>query len=186
MTKTTRRKNRSVRWLSVIIALAVLLGVIQMAGRIDTLIDMRGQVKDCQARLVQAQALYDEKMTTIELLDNPSYLERVARENLGMVKAGETIVSVVRADEAAGSNTNTNTNTNTNSNTNTETYIHTNSYTGYDTEDDSETYADTDTYTGDYDEADADYFDDDSDYDYDYDYEYDDEDYDIYSEEEAD
>ncbi|MBR5428953.1 MAG: septum formation initiator family protein [Firmicutes bacterium] len=182
MTKTTRRKNRSVRWLSVIIALAVLLGVIQMAGRIDTLIDMRGQVKDCQARLVQAQALYDEKMTTIELLDNPSYLERVARENLGMVKAGETIVSVVRADEAAGSNTNTN----THSNTNTETYIHTNSYTGYDTEDDSGTYADTDTYTGDYDEADADYFDDDSDYDYEYDYEYDDEDYDFYSEEEAD
>ena len=49
-------------------------------------------------RLAEAQAVYDDKMATIELLDNPAYLERVARENLGMVKQGETIVSVVRSE----------------------------------------------------------------------------------------
>ena len=93
----TRRKQHSFRWLSLLVVAAVILGVIQMAGRIDRLIDMQNQVAACEERLEQAQAVYDEKMSTIELLDNPAYLERVARENLGMVKAGETIVSVVKS-----------------------------------------------------------------------------------------
>lgn len=98
MTKTTRRKRRSFRWLTLVIIGAVVLGAVQMAGRIDRLIDMNNQVAECQVRLAEAQALYDDKMATIELLDNPAYLERVARENLGMVKQGETIVSVVRSE----------------------------------------------------------------------------------------
>ena len=98
MTKTTRRKKRSFRWLTLVIIGAVVLGAVQMAGRIDRLIDMKNQVAECNVRLAEAQALYDDKMATIDLLDNPAYLERVARENLGMVKQGETIVSVVRSE----------------------------------------------------------------------------------------
>ena len=100
MSNTARRnKKHSFRWLSLVVIAAVVLGVIQMAGRIDRLIDMQNQVAACEERLEQAQAVYDEKMATIELLDNPAYLERVARENLGMVKQGETIVSVVKSDD---------------------------------------------------------------------------------------
>ena len=91
MTKTTRRKKRSFRWLTLVIIGAVVLGAVQMAGRIDRLIDMKNQVAECNVRLAEAQALYDDKMATIDLLDNPAYLERVARENLGMVKQGETL-----------------------------------------------------------------------------------------------
>ncbi|MBQ6606645.1 MAG: septum formation initiator family protein [Firmicutes bacterium] len=101
MTKPTRRKKRSFRWLTLVIIGAVVLGAVQMAGRIDRLIDMNNQVAECQVRLAEAQAVYDDKMATIDLLDNPAYLERVARENLGMVKQGETIVSVVRSDAPA-------------------------------------------------------------------------------------
>lgn len=101
MSNAVRRKKHSFRWLSLVVIAAVVLGVIQMAGRIDRLIDMRNQVAACEERLEQAQAVYDEKMATIELLDNPAYLERVARENLGMVKQGETIVSVVKSDDPA-------------------------------------------------------------------------------------
>ena len=101
MSNTVRRKKHSFRWLSLVVIAAVVLGVIQMAGRIDRLIDMENQVAACEERLEQAQAVYDEKMATVELLDNPAYLERVARENLGMVKQGETIVSVVKSDDPA-------------------------------------------------------------------------------------
>lgn len=97
MSKTTRGKKRSFRWLTLLVLGAVVLGAIQMAGRIDRLIDMNEQVSAGQVRLAEAQARYDEKMATIDLLDDPAYLERVARENLGMVKAGETIVSLVKS-----------------------------------------------------------------------------------------
>lgn len=101
MSKNSSRKKRSFRWITLVIVGAVLLGAVQMAGRIDRLIDMKNQVAACEVRLAEAQAVYDDKMSTIELLDNPAYLERVARENLGMVKKGETMVSVVRTDVPA-------------------------------------------------------------------------------------
>ena len=103
MTKTSARKKRSFRWTALVVVAAVLLCVIQMAARIDRLIDMKNQVAYYEVQLAEAQAVYEDKQDTIELLDNPSYLERVARENLGMVKAGETIVSVVKTEPAVAS-----------------------------------------------------------------------------------
>ena len=103
--RTGSYSKRQVRWASLIIVAVVLLGVIQMAGRVSSLIDMKAQVAEGEARLAEAQAVYEEKLATIELRDNPSYLERVARENLGMVKAGETIVAVVKSDADADADT---------------------------------------------------------------------------------
>ena len=96
-----RCNRRPARWLIPLILVVVALCAVQMTEKITHLSQLNRQADECRLRLAQAQALYDEKMETIELLDNPDYIQRVARESLGMVKQGETIVSVVKIEEEA-------------------------------------------------------------------------------------
>ena len=48
--------------------------------------------------LAETKAAYQEQLDKQELLYNDSYLERMARERLGMVKEGETVISTVKTE----------------------------------------------------------------------------------------
>lgn len=90
------KRKRTFRWSKLLLILAAVFCIVQLCGKIDRYRALEDEVALYEAQLAQAQAEYEEKQATIALLDNEAYIERLARENLGMVKAGETVVSAIR------------------------------------------------------------------------------------------
>lgn len=92
------RKKKSFRWMTLLILIAVLLGGIRIGGQFKRLHVLQAQALALEEELSQAQAEYDKKQGTIELLNDDAYIERLARERLGMVKEGETVVMLVNPE----------------------------------------------------------------------------------------
>ena len=57
--------------------------------------DLQEEKAYYQEVLAETEAVYQDQLDKQELLYNDSYLERMARERLGMVKDGETVISTV-------------------------------------------------------------------------------------------
>ncbi|NLF80205.1 MAG: septum formation initiator family protein [Clostridia bacterium] len=93
-----RIKRRSFRWLNLLAILVVLFFCLRIGGQIREYRALQGQVVYYQDQLTLAQAEYDQQLKKMELLNNDSYIERMARERLGMVKEGEEVVSIVKID----------------------------------------------------------------------------------------
>ena len=82
----------------------VVFCLFKLGIRINHYWELKDQVDIYTAQLEEVKAEYDEKLQTVTLLENDAYLERVARENLGMVKTGETVVSAVKTETSAEEN----------------------------------------------------------------------------------
>ena len=91
-------KGRKLHWGRLILIAVLLVSAWKMYGRIEQYLDLKHEVALCQAALDVVQAEYDSKVETIELLSDDAYIERLARENLGMVIKGETPVSSVKVN----------------------------------------------------------------------------------------
>jgi cell division protein FtsB len=77
-----------------LIALAVmLLAIPSLRGYLDE----RGQLKDLQNQATALEQQNQTLQTRIDQLSDATFLERIARECLGMVKPGETAFVVVPA-----------------------------------------------------------------------------------------
>lgn len=94
----TRAQRRSFRWLNLLAILVVFFFCLRIGGQIREYNDLQGQVAYYQDQLALAEAEYDEQLKKMDLLNNDSYIERMARERLGMVKEGEEVVSIVKID----------------------------------------------------------------------------------------
>lgn len=97
--KAKNQNKKSVRWFSVLLIFAVLLGCMQLGGKVQHYHELQEEAAVYQAQLVEAEAEYQAKLEQVALLENDDYLKRMAREKLGMVMQGETVVSVVRVAE---------------------------------------------------------------------------------------
>ena len=95
-----KKGKKKLRWTKLLLILAVCFFLVQLYGTIDRYLTLEDEIGYYQEQLAQAEAAYEERLATIELLDDEAYIERLARENLGMVKQGETVVSAVRTGEA--------------------------------------------------------------------------------------
>lgn len=95
VTDPTTKKKRSFRWMKVLLLLVTLVFAMRLGDKILHYISLQEQAEAYRDQLNVAQAEYEQRLEIVELLDNQAYLERVAREKLGMVKEGETIVSLV-------------------------------------------------------------------------------------------
>lgn len=93
--KTKGRRRGGFRWGRWLLIALVLLGGFRLGDKISHSRDMEAEAELYRQQLAVVQAEYQAKQDTIRLLDDDAYIERIARENLGMVKAGETVVSVV-------------------------------------------------------------------------------------------
>jgi len=90
------QKKKSFRWGKLILVAFAVLAVIQFAGKIDRYQMLQDEIEICEQELAVVQEIYDEKAEVMSLLQNDAYIERLARENLGMVKQGETVVSAIQ------------------------------------------------------------------------------------------
>ena len=87
-----RMNGRAVALL--LIALAVVfLAIAPLRGYLDE----RGQLKNLQAQATALEQQNQALQTRIDQLSDATFLERIARECLGMVKPGETAFVVVPA-----------------------------------------------------------------------------------------
>lgn len=95
------QKKRVFRWGKLVVLALLVLAVIQLGGKIERYQALQAELAIYEAQLATTQAAYDERLQTVSLLENDAYLERLARENLGMVKEGEQVVSIVKVDPPA-------------------------------------------------------------------------------------
>jgi cell division protein FtsB len=90
--QTARMNVRAVALL--LIALAVmLLAIAPLRGYLDE----RGELKDLQNQATALEQQNQTLQTQIDQLSDATFLERIARECMGMVKPGETAFVVVPA-----------------------------------------------------------------------------------------
>ncbi len=87
-----RLNGRAVALLLIALAV-VLLAIAPLRGYLDE----RGQLKDLQAQATRLEQQNQALQTRIDQLSDATFLERIARECLGMVKPGETAFVVVPA-----------------------------------------------------------------------------------------
>jgi cell division protein FtsB len=95
-TTNTRTRKRSFRWLNLLAVFLVLFFCLRIGGQVKEYLALQNQVAYYQGQLEKAQAEYDEQLEKKDLLYNDAYIERLAREKLGMVKEGEEVVSIVK------------------------------------------------------------------------------------------
>ena len=93
-----KKHKKSFRWSKLIIIAALALCVWRLGDRIDHYFDLQAEVDMYTIQLAQEQSIYNEKQEIISLMEKDAYLERLAREKLGMVKVGEVVVSAVESD----------------------------------------------------------------------------------------
>jgi cell division protein FtsB len=68
--------------------------------------ELKAKLAETEERIRKAQrqnAILEQRIA--QLQNNTAYLEMVARDKMGIVKKGETVLKIVREDEAAPQNT---------------------------------------------------------------------------------
>ena len=96
-TQTTKRK-RSFRWWNILVVGLALFFCVRLGMQVKQYHDLQEEKAYYQEVLAETEAAQQEQLDKQELLYNDSYLERMARERLGMVKDGETVISTVETD----------------------------------------------------------------------------------------
>ena len=87
-----RRSRRSVRWLKLLCVFLACFMLWQIGSQYLRYQNILAEVDRHQEWLVSAQQQQVSLQNQLELLFNDSYLEQLARRNLGMVRAGEIVV----------------------------------------------------------------------------------------------
>jgi cell division protein FtsB len=65
--------------------------------RVKVIYDLSVRKKELEQEKVRLTQINEERRLTLESLDSPQAIERIAREQLGMVKKGErTIIKVIQ------------------------------------------------------------------------------------------
>lgn len=103
--KTAKSKNskKSFNWRIALLILTVFLLVMAFSKQYMRYCDIKDEVFTCTQELKEAQKEYQKIKKEKDLLDNDSYIEQKAREDLGMIKKGEVLVlpSAKKADSAS-------------------------------------------------------------------------------------
>ena len=94
MAKNTaiRKTKRSVRWLKLLCICLFFFMLWQIGSQYQRHQSMLAEVARHESQLQAALQYHIDLQNQLELLFNDSYLEQLARRNLGMVRAGEIIV----------------------------------------------------------------------------------------------
>ncbi len=90
--KTSLRMSGRAVALLILACAVMMLGVAPIRGYLGE----RGQLSDLRDQATQLEAANAKLQTHIDQLSDPTYLERLARECLGMVKPGETAFVIVQ------------------------------------------------------------------------------------------
>lgn len=84
-------KNRLLRWAIIIISVYLIVTTLRSMG---DLLGARSKLTRREQALAALQAQRDELLRQQNKINSPDYLERVARDQLGMSKPGEQVVII--------------------------------------------------------------------------------------------
>ncbi len=89
----SHNKKRRFNCAKILIILGIALAMFNLLSQYWRYLDMQDKIAIYQQDLIAAEEEYVQLMAKKELLiSNDSYLEQLARESLGMVRAGEAVV----------------------------------------------------------------------------------------------
>ena len=86
---SVRPQRRQINWFVIIMALMFLLAAFKLGEQAFTYHDLSQDKVQAEARLKAAQEENEQLQQEKEQLVDPSYVEKLAREDLGMTKDGE-------------------------------------------------------------------------------------------------
>ena len=90
----TKPNNKTFRLLLTALLCSLLL--LTIVPRVKIIYELSVREKELQQEKVRLTQINEELQTTLQNLDSPQAIERIAREQLGMVKKGErTIIKVI-------------------------------------------------------------------------------------------
>ncbi|PKM77526.1 MAG: hypothetical protein CVU90_06670 [Firmicutes bacterium HGW-Firmicutes-15] len=93
MTKTNQNKKPLRLILTSLLCCLLLFTIVPRA---KIIYELSAREKELQKEKVRLTQINEERQLTLESLDSPQTMERIAREQLGMVKKGErTIIKVI-------------------------------------------------------------------------------------------
>ena len=96
---SVKNNKKKFRWVNLLMFALAIFFVTRIGGQIHEYSGLIEEKKYYEQQLELVEAAYEEQLAEEELLNNDAYIERLAREKLGMVKAGESVVSVVDTDQ---------------------------------------------------------------------------------------
>lgn len=96
--KAKNPKKKSFRWLNLLAVFIMFFFCLRIGGQVKQYFALQKDVDYYQEQLDSAEADYTAQLSKEDLLNNDAYLERLAREKLGMVKEGEEVVSVLNVN----------------------------------------------------------------------------------------
>ena len=97
---TEKRNPRKVRWTSIILTGFLLFSVVQCGEQYMRILNMKKELKNYEVTYQDAQKRQIALKQKVTLFQNPSYLERLARGNLRLVKPGEYLVMPAEQSDA--------------------------------------------------------------------------------------
>ena len=92
------RKKHQFPWFNLLLVLLVLLCLTGIADKVNVYLNLRSEIAVCEENLSSVEEDYAAKQEVVELLQDGSYLEYMARKELGMVYEGEHMVWTVTAE----------------------------------------------------------------------------------------
>ena len=90
--KKIKIKRKSFRFGPVLIVFLLIFGIYNFGQEYFQYVDLKGEVNYYQDKLKSTEADYAAIQGEKSLLYDDSYIEKMARENLGMIKEGETLI----------------------------------------------------------------------------------------------
>lgn len=92
--KTTKSKKfkKSFSWQTALLILTIFLVVLAFGKQYIRYCEIKDEVQSCTLELKEAQKNYEKIKKEKALLDDDSYIEQKAREDLGMIKKGEVLI----------------------------------------------------------------------------------------------
>jgi len=90
--RKSKKFKKSFKWQTALVILTVFLIVLAFSKQYIRYCYIKDEVYACSQDLKDVQKDYDEIKKEKALLDNDSYIEQKAREDLGMIKKGEVLI----------------------------------------------------------------------------------------------
>lgn len=78
-----------IRWIVILVSLFM---IISLSQSVVDLLEKRAIVKQEQERLSDLKEKHEELTKKFEMVQTPAFIEKEARERLGMAKDGETVI----------------------------------------------------------------------------------------------
>ena len=95
-----RKNHRKIRWTGIVLMAVFVLALVGCGKQYMRILDMKGQLQEYELAYANVQKEQEDLKEQLALFQNPSYLERIARNNLRMVKPGEYLIMPAEESDA--------------------------------------------------------------------------------------